>query len=73
MGNKYKIYCKVNEDGSEFTLVAEKDSEIVKTQVECCFEDVMIECYSFFDKVIETYRPDTRFDSIEVNLNHTFW
>lgn len=70
--SKYNIYCKVNEDGSEFTLVAEKDGEVVDSQVEYSFEDVMIECYKFFRRVVEKYWPDTRFDSIEVNLNYKF-
>lgn len=70
--SKYNIYCKVNEDRSEFTLVAEKDGEVVDSQVEYSFEDVMIECYNFFRRVVEKYWPDTRFDSIEVNLNYKF-
>ncbi len=70
--SKYNIYCNVNEDGSEFTLIAEKDGEIVDSQVESCFEDVMIDCYNFFSRVCDKYYPDTRFDSLEVNLNHMF-
>lgn len=73
MGNSYKIYCKANEESSEFTLVAEKDGEIVDTQTEYCFEDVMIECYKFLNRVVEKYWPNTRFDSLEVNLNHKFF
>lgn len=56
----FKIYCTTNEDNSEFTLVGECDGEIIATQTECSFEDVMINCYNFFRDIVDTYCPAVR-------------
>ena len=69
---KYVIYCKPNEDGSQFELRCERDGVIVERQTENCFEDVMINCFSFFNRVCEKYWPDTRVDTLFVNLNYQF-
>lgn len=68
----YKIYCKPSPDHSEFTLIAERDDEIVFTQTYYCFEDVLIFAYDFLENVKTTFRPESRIDTIEVNLNYIF-
>jgi hypothetical protein len=70
---KLVIYSKPNEDRSEFELRCEKDGKIVEREGGLySFEDVMIKCYDFFNRVCTKYNPDTRFDILEVNLNYRF-
>ena len=69
---KFKIYCTTNEDHSEFTLVAECNGEVITTQTEHSFEDVMIKCYVFFQRIVTTYWPQSGVDTIEVNLSYKF-
>ena len=71
--SKHRIYCEdVSEDAGEFELRCEKDGEIVETKIEHCFEDVLIDVYEFFKECCENYDIDTRFDSIEIDINYQY-
>jgi hypothetical protein len=70
---KFRMYCvEVSNDGSEFELRFEKDGEVVDSIIEYCFDDVLIDSYKLFEKNCEKYCFDTRFDSLEININYKY-
>ena len=70
---KFKMYCvEISNDGSEFELRFEKDSEIVDRIIEYSFDDVLYDSYNFFNKNCEKYGFDSRFDKLEINIDYKY-
>ena len=70
MGRKFRMYVEeVGDDGSEFKLVFEVGEEkTIKT--EYCIEDCLYESSTFLYDNCEKYEFDSRFDSLEININY---
>jgi hypothetical protein len=69
---KMKMYCA--DDGSgEYELVFEADGKVVDRQFAGSFENVMIMCFDFFEKNSKKFGLETIVNTLEVNLNHTFY
>ena len=70
-GDEMRMYVD-GEDGT-YDLVFEVNGKIVERQPEGSFENVMIDCYDFFEKNCEKYGVESRVNTLEVTLTHTFY
>jgi hypothetical protein len=71
MKRKFRLFIyEVEDDGSEFRLVFEKDGGWVDFKVEYSIDDCLIECYEFWRENCEKYGYDGRFDSLEIDLRY---
>jgi hypothetical protein len=69
---KQKMYC-VETPGGEYELVYEINGKVVDRQFSGSFENVMLDCYDFFRRNSEKYELESRVNTLEVKLEHTFY